>query len=82
MKRSGLLAAAIVVVVLFSLRQDLGRSPNSAETTKQLNLFGQGVRTRTRRLCRGRPAAPLWSIGDQRNADLARPAFELSDTRL
>src|SRR6266478_5154765 len=41
MKRSGLLAAAVVAVVLFSLRQDLGAaSPNSADTYKQLNLFG------------------------------------------
>jgi carboxyl-terminal processing protease len=42
MKRSGLLAAAVVAVVLFSLRQDLGAaSPNSTETYKQLNLFGE-----------------------------------------
>jgi carboxyl-terminal processing protease len=42
MKRSGLLAAAVVAVVLFSLRQDLGAaSPNSADTYKQLNLFGE-----------------------------------------
>jgi hypothetical protein len=39
MKRSGLFAAAIVAVALFSLRQDLGAAnPNSAETYKQLNL--------------------------------------------
>src|SRR5437773_2190867 len=37
-----LFAAAVVVVALFSLRQDLGAaSPNSAETYKQLNLFGE-----------------------------------------
>jgi carboxyl-terminal processing protease len=42
MKRSGLFAAAVVAVALFSLRQDLGAaSPNSAETYKQLNLFGE-----------------------------------------
>src|SRR6201998_254650 len=42
MKRSGLLAAAVVAIVLFSLRQDLGAaSPNSTETYKQLNLFGE-----------------------------------------
>src|SRR6266478_4506390 len=42
MKRSGLFAAAIVAVALFSLRQDLGAAnPNSAETYKQLNLFGE-----------------------------------------
>jgi carboxyl-terminal processing protease len=42
MKRSGLLAAAVAAVVLLSLRQDLGAaSPNSAETYKQLNLFGE-----------------------------------------
>src|SRR6266567_1070405 len=42
MKRSGLLAAAVATVVLFSLRQDGGAaSPNSAETYKQLNLFGE-----------------------------------------
>ena len=42
MKRSGLLAAAVVAVALFSLRQDLGAAnPNSAETYKQLNLFGE-----------------------------------------
>src|SRR6266446_4370457 len=42
MKRSGLFAAAVVAVALFSLRQDLGgANPNSAETYKQLNLFGE-----------------------------------------
>jgi carboxyl-terminal processing protease len=42
MKRSGLFAAAIVAVALFSVRQDLGAAnPNSAETYKQLNLFGE-----------------------------------------
>src|SRR5258705_13996159 len=42
MKRSGLFAAAVVAVALFSLRQDLGAaSPNSTETYKQLNLFGE-----------------------------------------
>src|ERR1700739_2505633 len=42
MKRTGLLAAAVVAIVLFSLRQDLGAaSPNSTETYKQLNLFGE-----------------------------------------
>jgi carboxyl-terminal processing protease len=42
MKRSGLFAAAVAAVVLLSLRQDLGAaSPNSAETYKQLNLFGE-----------------------------------------
>src|SRR6201993_2806048 len=42
MKRSGLFAAAVVAVALFSLRQALGAaSPNSAETYKQLNLFGE-----------------------------------------
>src|ERR1700719_727724 len=42
MKRSGLLAAAVAAGVLLSLRQDLGAaSPNSTETYKQLNLFGE-----------------------------------------
>jgi carboxyl-terminal processing protease len=42
MKRSGLLAAAIVTLVLFSLRQDVGAATsNSTETYKQLNLFGE-----------------------------------------
>src|SRR5438045_9094081 len=42
MKRSGLFAAAVVAVALLSLRQDLGAAnPNSAETYKQLNLFGE-----------------------------------------
>src|SRR5882762_5075126 len=42
MKRSGLLAAAVVAVALFSLHQDLGAaSPNSEETYKQLKLFGE-----------------------------------------
>ena len=42
MKRSGLFAAAVAAVVLLSLRQDLGAAnPNSAETYKQLNLFGE-----------------------------------------
>src|SRR6266478_6578342 len=42
MKRSGLFAAAVVAVALFSLRQDLGAAnPNSSETYKQLNLFGE-----------------------------------------
>jgi carboxyl-terminal processing protease len=42
MKRSGLLAAAVVTLVLFSLRQDVGAATsNSTETYKQLNLFGE-----------------------------------------
>src|SRR5215475_8137965 len=43
MKRSGLLAVAAATVLVFSLRQDLGAAPpaNSAETYKQLNLFGE-----------------------------------------
>src|SRR5438094_1677027 len=42
MKRSGLFAAVLATVVLLSLRQDVGAaSPNSAETYKQLNLFGE-----------------------------------------
>jgi len=42
MKRSGLFAAAVVAIALLSLRQDLGAaSPNSPETYKQLNLFGE-----------------------------------------
>src|SRR5690349_19508651 len=43
MKRSGLLTAAAAIVVVFSLRQDVGAaSPaNSTETYKQLNLFGE-----------------------------------------
>jgi carboxyl-terminal processing protease len=43
MKRSGLIAAVAATVLVFSLRQDLGAAPpaNSAETYKQLNLFGE-----------------------------------------
>ena len=42
MKRSGLLAASIATLVLFSLRQDIGAATsNSTETYKQLNLFGE-----------------------------------------
>ena len=42
MKRSGLFAVVLATVVLLSLRQDFGAaSPNSAETYKQLNLFGE-----------------------------------------
>jgi carboxyl-terminal processing protease len=42
MERKGLLAAVAAIVVLLSLRQDVGAaSPNSAETYKQLNLFGE-----------------------------------------
>jgi len=42
MKRSGLLAASIVTLALFSLHQDVGAaSSNSTETYKQLNLFGE-----------------------------------------
>src|SRR5215469_8250381 len=44
MKRSGLLAAAgvAITVVLVSLRQDVGAAtPNSADTYKQLDLFGE-----------------------------------------
>jgi carboxyl-terminal processing protease len=43
MKRSGLLAVAVATtVVLFSLRQDVGAATqNSAETYKQLDLFGE-----------------------------------------
>src|SRR5712675_3263661 len=43
MKRSGLMAVVAATVLVFSLRQDLGAAPpaNSAETYKQLNLFGE-----------------------------------------
>jgi carboxyl-terminal processing protease len=42
MKRSGILAAVVVTVVVFSLRQDVGAATsNSTETYKQLNLFGE-----------------------------------------
>jgi carboxyl-terminal processing protease len=45
MKRSGLIAVAAATVVVFSLRQDVGAAApgagNSAETYKQLNLFGE-----------------------------------------
>src|SRR5437763_6843445 len=43
MKRSGLVAVAAATVLVFSLRQDVGAAPpaNSAETYKQLNLFGE-----------------------------------------
>src|ERR1700746_1840087 len=47
MKRSGLMVAVAATVLVFSLRQELGaaaptNSPtNSAETYKQLNLFGE-----------------------------------------
>ncbi len=41
MKRSGLLAVAVAAVLLFSLRQDVGAATaNSADTYKQLDLFG------------------------------------------
>jgi carboxyl-terminal processing protease len=42
MKRSGTLAAVVTVLILFSLRQDVGAATsNSTETYKQLNLFGE-----------------------------------------
>ena len=42
MKRSGLIAVAAATVLVFSLRQDVGAAnPNSGETYKQLNLFGE-----------------------------------------
>src|SRR5712691_143486 len=43
MKRSDLVALAAATVLMFSLRQDLGAAPpaNSADTYKQLNLFGE-----------------------------------------
>ena len=43
MKRSGLLATAVVTtVVLFSLRQDVGAATSAnSETYKQLDLFGE-----------------------------------------
>ena len=43
MKRSGLMVAVAATVLVFSLRQDVGAAPpaNSAETYKQLNLFGE-----------------------------------------
>src|ERR1700739_467843 len=41
MKRTGLLAASFATLVLFALRQDVGAaSPNSADSYKQLDLFG------------------------------------------
>src|SRR6201987_1758329 len=42
MKRTGLLAASLATLVLFSLRQDVGAAAsNSTDTYKQLNLFGE-----------------------------------------
>src|SRR5215467_4224506 len=42
MKRSGILAPVITLVVLLALRQDVGAATaNSTETYKQLNLFGE-----------------------------------------
>jgi carboxyl-terminal processing protease len=42
MKRSGILAAVVAMVVLLALRQDVGAATaNSTETYKQLNLFGE-----------------------------------------
>ena len=42
MKRSGILAAVVTTLILFSLRQDVGAATsNSTETYKQLNLFGE-----------------------------------------
>jgi carboxyl-terminal processing protease len=42
MKRSGVLAAVVTTLILFSLRQDVGAATsNSTETYKQLNLFGE-----------------------------------------
>src|SRR6202007_1682769 len=47
MKRSGLIAVAAATVFVFALRQDIGAAPpasaNSAETYKQLNIFGEVV---------------------------------------
>src|SRR2546423_1411173 len=43
MKRSGLIAAAAATLIVFGLHQDAGgaaSSANTAETYKQLNLFG------------------------------------------
>src|ERR1700739_846091 len=43
MKRSGLIAIVAATVIVFTLRQDVGAAQpeNSAETYKQLNLFGE-----------------------------------------
>jgi carboxyl-terminal processing protease len=42
MKRTGFLAAAAAAVLVLSLHQDLGAAtPNSSDTYKQLNLFGE-----------------------------------------
>src|SRR6202048_1167910 len=42
MKRSGILAAVVTTLILFSLRQDVGAAAsNSTDTYKQLNLFGE-----------------------------------------
>jgi carboxyl-terminal processing protease len=42
MKRSGILAAVVAMVMLLALRQDVGAATaNSTETYKQLNLFGE-----------------------------------------
>ena len=43
MKRSGLIAVAAATILVLSLRQDVGAAAptNSAETYKQLNLFGE-----------------------------------------
>src|SRR6266550_4187977 len=49
MKRSGLIAAAAATLIVFGLHQDVGAAPpastsaNTAETYKQLNLFGDVI---------------------------------------
>ena len=81
MKRSGLVAVAAATVLVFSLRQDLGAAPpaNSAETYKQLNLFGEVFERVRAEYVDEVSDDTLVEVGDQRHADLARSPFELSE---
>ena len=46
MRRLGLSAAAVAAVLVFSSRQDIGQAaPNSSQTYKELNLFGEVLET-------------------------------------
>ncbi len=45
MRRLGLIAAAVATVSVFSLRPDIAAAANSAETYKELNLFGEVFET-------------------------------------
>ena len=81
MKRSGLIAAAAatVLVVLAAPGCRRGTAGELGGDLQAAQPVRRRVRARARRICRRRQRRHAGRVGDQRHADLARSAFELSE---